>query len=312
MSDTDGRQRITRELLLAAFNGPPSDADDSSTRDRVIASIEERDCEVGDTLFKEGDEAKHLHFIPDGRVRLTRMGRADWVFGGRWVLGGADVLAARPRSRTATIEVATRTFSLPADYWFSVMRNRPAGVINALEGYYRSTTEYHALLAPDGGFLPMVQCSPFDGSTIAGRLRALSAVPMFAEVPAQMLLELAAVSEERSLGPGEAAFSAGTPHAELAVITRGEVELTRTSPDVRAIFGPGSAIGGAVCFVDRAAAWTARALGEVNLITVPSDTLLDSLEDHVEAMRAMMKHTALEQERLCEEIASRRGELVLG
>jgi hypothetical protein len=41
-----------------------------------------------------------------------------------------------------------------------------------------------AIVLDDGGFLPMVQCSPFDGSTIAGRLPALAAVPMFAEVSA--------------------------------------------------------------------------------------------------------------------------------
>lgn len=307
----DGRQRITRELLFGAFVGPQNEADDPRIRERVIASVEERDCEPGDTLFVAGEEARHVHFMTEGRVRLARPGYADWVYDGRWVIGTTDALAGRPRLRTATAETSMRTFRLPSEYWFNVMRDKPAALLTTILGYIRGSIRYATMLAPDGGFEPRPQRPAFDVSSLSGRLRALEAAPILAGMPAQLLLELASVAQERVLAPDEAVFIAGEPHSDLVVVARGELGLSRSAPDIRATFGPGDVVGGPICMGDGEAVWTARAIDEAHVVTIPVETLYDNLEDHIEGMRALMTTLALEQERLCEALAARDGEIVL-
>jgi len=311
MSETGGRQRITRELLFGAFVGPQNEADDPRIRERVIASVEERDCEPGDTLFVAGEPSDHVHFMTEGRVRLARPGYADWVYDGRWVMGTTDALAGRPRLRTATVETPMRTFRLPSEYWFSVMRDKPVGLLNTILGYIRGSVRYATMLAPSGGFEDSPRRAAFDVSSSSGRLRVLAATPILAKMPAQLLLELAAAAEERVLAPDETIFVAGEPHADLVVVARGAVALSRSNPEVAATFGPGEAVGGPICIGDADAAWTARAVGETRVVTIAIETLYDDLEDHIEGMRALMTTLALEQERLCEALAAREGELVL-
>lgn len=311
MSETKNRRHITREILFGAFVGPQSDADDPRIRERVIASIEERDCEVGDTLFEAGQASEHVHFMTEGRVRLSRPGLADWIYEGRWVIGTTDALARRPRARTATVETPMRTFRLPSEYWFNVMRDKPVGLLNTILGYVRGSIRYATMLAPDGGFAAPPARPGFEVSSLAGRLRALEAAPLLKEVPAQLLLELATIAEVRTLGPGDSLFTAGTPHTDLAIVADGAIEVVRADPEVRTTCGPGEAVGGPVCIGDADAAWTARAMEASRLLTIPVETLYDALEDHIDGMRALMTTLALEQERLCELLAERRGELVL-
>jgi CRP-like cAMP-binding protein len=104
--DRDGR--ITRELLFAAFVGPARDTDDPRVLDRLVASVKAQTLRPGDVLYREGDAADHVHFMTEGRVRLSRAGSADWVYEGHWVIGTTDVLAGRPRTRTAVVETVVR------------------------------------------------------------------------------------------------------------------------------------------------------------------------------------------------------------
>ena len=102
MSTEHGRQRITRELLFASFVGSQADSDDPLVRERIIASVIERDCNPGDILFARDDEATHVHFMTEGRVRMSRPGYADWVHEGWWVMGtnvDAEIASSRPSFR---------------------------------------------------------------------------------------------------------------------------------------------------------------------------------------------------------------------
>lgn len=312
MTTEGGRQRITRELLFATFVGAQADSDDPLVRERIIASVIERDCNPGDILFARDDEATHVHFMTEGRVRMSRPGYADWVYEGWWVMGTSDPMAGRRRVRTATVETSMRTFSFPWVHWFKVMHDKPLGLLNMIMGYTRGILRSHERLAPGGGFVTPAKRAPtFDVSTLAGRVRLLDALPLLAGVPTQLLLDLAALAKPRVLQPGESIFASGTPHHDFVVVARGELEATRTDPDVRGVFGPGTSAGGAACMRDIDSAWTATAASEATVLTIPMEVLCDNLEDHVEGCRAMMTTLALQQERLWEELAARTGELVL-
>jgi CRP-like cAMP-binding protein len=312
MAAEPGRTRITRELLLAAFAGPSSaESDDPRILERISSAVIAETVRPGDVLFRMGDDSDYVHFMSEGRMRLTRPGYADWIYEGRWVVGTTDVLAARPRTRTATMETEARLFRLPAARWFEVMKDRPEVLLNALVGFARGLATLYARLPPDGGFSLDGNGSRSDVSSLAARVRLLASLPLLQGLPVQILVELASNPELRDLAAEESLFAPGVPPGRVFVVTRGRVEATREEPAVRATFTAGSIVGGALCIGDAVGAWSARALEASQVMSFATEDLFDHLEEQPDGIRAMMAATALERDRLCEVLAERLGELVL-
>jgi hypothetical protein len=210
------------------------------------------------------------------------------------------------------METAARLFRLPAQRWFEVMQDRPEVVLNAVVGFARGIAQLHTRLAPDGGFAPeATRASCSDASSLAGRACILGSLPLLRGVRMQILIELANLAQLRELESEESLFAAGVPPGSVFVVTRGRIEARRAEPDVSGVFVAGSIVGGALCLGDPEAAWSARALVASQVLSFSVEDLLDHLEGHMDGVRAMMAALALERDRLCEELASRLGELVL-
>ncbi|MCU0686623.1 MAG: cyclic nucleotide-binding domain-containing protein [Polyangiaceae bacterium] len=267
---------------------------------------------AGDVLFREGDDAEHVLFMIDGRLRLSREGRHDWVYEGRWVIGSIDVLVGRRRRRTATAETNTRLTRMSAARWFEAIRDRPDVLLDTLSDFARGCCELYAKLAPDAGFAqPTPAAPPLDASSLSGRARALASLPLLRGVGAQVIFEVAALAKTHSLAPDEALFEAGTSPQRAFVVTRGLVEARRRDPDASATFAAGSLVGGALFLGDVTSAWTARALGPAEVLSFSIDDLFDHLEEHHDSLRAVLGTFSFEQERLREELSEREGELLL-
>jgi CRP-like cAMP-binding protein len=305
------RNRLTRELLFAAFAGPSTQTEDPRTLERLAAAVVAETVASGHVLFREGDPSADVHFMSEGRMRLSCRGRPDWVYEGRWVVGTTDVLIGRPRSRTAVMEAEATLFRLPAKVWFDVVDGRRDVILDALVGFARGVAALYAQLAPDGGFPPPASVASVDVSSLASRTRLLSATPLLRGVPMQSLVELAHVAERRDLKPGETLFTAGTPPARVFVVSRGRIEASLRKPEVSAVFGPSAIVGGALCLGDTSAAWGARAVDHAQVVSFGTEELFDHVEEHKYGVRAMMAAFALERDRACEVLAERLGELVL-
>jgi CRP-like cAMP-binding protein len=249
--------------------------------------------------------------MSEGRMRLLCAGHPDWVYEGRWVVGTTDVLVGRRRSRTAIMETDARLFRLPAKLWFEVVDNRRDVLLNALVGFARGIAALYIQLAPDGGFPPPAAAASVDVSSLAARTRLLASTPLLRGVPMQSLVEVAHVAERRDLEPRETVFAAGTPPARVFIVTGGRIEARRREPEVSAVFGAGSIVGGALCLGDAEAAWGARAIERAQVMSFATEDLFDHVEEHQLGMRAMMGAFALERERACDVLAGRLGELVL-
>jgi CRP-like cAMP-binding protein len=303
--------RVSRELLFAAFTGPAAETEDPRTLERLTAAVVAETVAAGHVLFREGDESVDVHFMSEGRMRLSRTGYPDWVYEGRWVVGTTDVLVGRRRSRTAVMETDATLFRLPANVWYEAVDNRRYVLAKTLVGFARGITARYAQLAPDGGFPPPAAAQSLDVSSLAARVRLLASTPLLRGLPVQSLLELAHLAERRDLAPEETLFTADAPPARVFVVSGGRIEARRGEPTVSATFGPGSIVGGAVCLSDAEAAWSARALERAQVLSFTTESLFDHIEEHRNGARAMMGALAVEQERACEVLAARRGELVL-
>lgn len=136
MSTEHGRQRITRELLFASFVGPHADSDGPLVRERIIASVIERDCNPGDILFARDDEAintpshyaagehvtvarKSLERGPiDEALKLLGLERATAIIVGGFSSALAlarfsDLIATVPERHTGNLRAGMHSFPLP-------------------------------------------------------------------------------------------------------------------------------------------------------------------------------------------------------
>ena len=311
MAAEPGPARITRELVFAAFAGPSTEADDPHLLDRLTAGLVVERVKPGHVLFHEGDESVQVHFMSEGRMRLSSPGQPDWVYEGRWVVGTTDVLVGRRRSRTAVMETDAQLFQLPSDRWFEVMDHRPDVLLNAIFGFARGVATLYDRLEPDGGFLVPGPTPAIDVSSLSARAGLLASAPLLRGVPMQSLVELAALAECRDLEPDEVVFAAGAAPERVFVVTRGRIEGHRVEPDVRAVFAAGAIVCGAVCLGDPRSVWSARALDRAQVLSISTMDLFDHVEEHQDGLRAMMGAFALERERVCDVLAARLGELVL-
>jgi CRP-like cAMP-binding protein len=209
------------------------------------------------------------------------------------------------------METDARLFRLPSALWFEVMDRRPDVLLNALVGFARGVAALYVRLAPDGGFPIPEDRATADVSSLAARSRLLASAPLLRGVPMQSLVELAHVAECRDLEADEIVFAAKTSPPRIFVVTRGRIEAYRVEPEVRAAFGSGSIVGGALCLGDSQAGWSARALERAQVLSFSTEDLFDHVEEHQDGLRAMMGACALERERVCDVLAARLGELVL-
>jgi len=88
-------------------------------------------------------------------------------------------------------------------------------------------------------------------SSEADRVAQLRTTPLFAEVPEEHLLKLAAVAVPLHLAPGEVLLREGDAAEELFVVVRGELEITKHSGNAEIPLtrvGPGSIQGEMAAF----------------------------------------------------------------
>jgi CRP-like cAMP-binding protein len=90
--------RIGREVFLGAFFGGSMTMDPLAMR-RLPIMLRDEEFREGDVLYRQGEPSDRVYFFDKGRIRLVRDDAPAWTFVGRWIVGMADILAERPRSR---------------------------------------------------------------------------------------------------------------------------------------------------------------------------------------------------------------------
>jgi CRP-like cAMP-binding protein len=303
-------KRITREILFAAFIGPPNESDDPRILEKLVEAVYVKTVRVGEVIYREGEPSDDVLFMNEGRIRLSRPGAVDWVYEGRWVIGSADAFLERPRNRTAVAETEIRLFGLASRRWFEANQNKPEALLAALIGYGGGIGRMRVELAPTGGFEAAQAAAPIEGArTLAGRVRLIANLPYFKGVSAQVIVDLARAAKVEEL-ESDAPLPVPPPE-RLFIVTRGKIELRHAEPEIVAQFGPSDLVGGSIHLNEENAAWHGRALERSEVVSIEVCDLCDLLEENLQDMKTISGTAALERERLCDLLADRRGELIL-
>jgi CRP-like cAMP-binding protein len=311
MADDARIQRLSQELFLAA--AAPSSIP-SWAIERMASLLEEQELEAGDRLFSAGDAPAYIYFMRDGRLRMTRNDEAPLTFEGRWALGGFDVLMDQPYRRTATALAHFRVQRLPSDAWLELLEDSFEIALSMLGNAGRTLARLEERLgtaAPrDAAVLPLMSL-PEGPLNLVERLTVLTDIPTLRGAGIQTLADLAVLANEVAFERGEVLVARGSPQELAYVVFDGQVEVSRSAPDVVERYGPGTLVFGAVGLGFHSSTGEARAKGRTRTLAIRVEDVVDVMEEHFDLVRSVLASVAAERERLLDESAARSGGLVL-
>lgn len=136
----------------------------------------------------------------------------------------------------------------------------------------------------------------------------LSHLPLFVELSAEQLGQIATGTREKRLAKGEMLFQKGDPPKGFFVIVFGQVKLAFPSSQgnekVVDILGPRQSFGEAVMFMDRPYPVFAESLADTLLLHISRNAVFDLLEHDPSFARRMLAGLALRLHALVQDVES--------
>lgn len=298
MSPEERAEQLRRELFfrtITVTRPPPAVA-------RALGqAIKPVYFPAGTTLFKKGDDPEDVFFIAEGEVDLEAPGEEPWHFGKGSVVGILDVNMNRPRVRTAVARTDIEAMVLKGEDWIEVLEDNFDYAV-ATRAIVARDLYLQASRLPHGGFERAPEhdenMRPPEMSPVAS-LVVLINMKAFATAGVQALSEVAAAAEVVELEAGDTLFDVGGAGGCIYAVAWGIVELDHPGPPrLGAAFGAGSLLGGAFAYCGKLEVCAARARTAAVLLKLKLTDIDDIAEDHFDLTRAVMRHLALERERL--------------
>jgi CRP-like cAMP-binding protein len=307
--------RTSRELFLSVLTGGANNLE-SWVIDRMASVVDEEDVEPGKRLFAQSEQPEYIFFVRDGRIRLERDGSSPWIFQGRSVIGVFDALLDRPHTRTAVADSNLHLLKLRIEHWLDLLEDSfglsRAALANAVATVAALEARHWAAQAQPRG--PVVVQTPVVEPPLAfvERVAILMETRLLRGAGIQVLVELAESATELSFQPGDAIFQRGAPRGEVLLVLQGEVVGERSDPAIEVLFGPGSFVGGVAGLGEAIAAWQARALTRVHVLSIRIEDWVDLMEEHFDLVRSALSAMALWREGILDDLAEKNGEVRAG
>jgi CRP-like cAMP-binding protein len=306
--------RTSRELFLAAVTGGSADIP-AWIIDRITALLEEEEVEIGRRVFAAGDPIEFVYFMREGRLQLVGDGVPTWTYEGRWVIGPADALLERPYRRTGIALTDLNLLKIRVDDWLDLLEDSAELVRSAVANAARGVAALEVRLwasQPEPRGVAVTTVRGGEPLSFVDRLATLSDVEFLRAGGVQVLADLVALAEERTLGEGDFLWRRGNPPGEAFLVIAGEVVAERTDPLLEVRFGPGSIVGGLASLgPDSAQAWEARASSATRVLAIGLEDWFDLMEEHFDLARSALGGISLRREEILNQLADGSNEIVL-
>lgn len=293
------KRRVERELLvrarLAHLAGP-------GIAPLVARVGEEIVVEPGAVLYRQGEPAHHLYAFVSGELELTAVGRAPLILANQSGLGALDILAALPRSFTATALGPVRATRVTADAYLDFLEEHFELVVSALAGVTDDIHQHSLALPPDGGF-PLVTALPAGDWPAAPwnlvqKIGLLRDSGVFCRANVQALVRLARLAREVRVDEGETVFLRGEAAGKFFLVAAGVVEAVHEAPALVATFGRGDLVCGYGALGAADDQYVATARSPAALLSFTEEDFFDVMEEHFELTRSVLAGIATEFNRL--------------
>jgi len=108
---------------------------------RIMNVARSRNLDVGETVFREGDEGNELHVLLRGSVELSRGGVRIAALPAGTHLGEMALIDASPHTVTATAAVPSKVLGIARHDFYEILRKEPALAVKLLWSFVRVLAE---------------------------------------------------------------------------------------------------------------------------------------------------------------------------
>ena len=309
-----GALRTSRELFLTIISGGATDLQ-TWVIDRMISLFEEEEVEAGRRVFEAGEPIEFIYFMREGKLRVTREGKAPWTYEGRWVIGPADALLERPYRRTGEALTDLSMLKLRVDDWIDLLEDSfelsRAAVTNAVRGVAALESRIWAAEKEPRGRAVLTPPHERGPLSFVDRLATFAEIRLLRGAGVQVLTDVVGLVEERTFPAGATLWERGELPGRVFFVIEGEVIADRVDPALTVRFGPGSVVAGAAAMGDPSP-WEPRAVTETRTLSLHLEDWFDLMEEHLDLVRSALGGLAQVREEILEQLAEATGELVLG
>jgi CRP-like cAMP-binding protein len=301
-------RRTSREMFFAAF-GPLSDADDWLV-ERITGAIDERRVRAGEPIYTEGEAPSWVHFMRDGRIRMSRKDGPSWTLAGRWVVGGYEAVLEVPRATTAVAEADMELMRIPTSSWLDIFEDSFELTRANITLSAKSLADLDSRLAVSPRTAreePRVRRA----TSLVEKLAFMLDVRMLRGAGVQALADVAGGTEEDTFEAGEVVLERGADRDRWFFVVDGQVRAERASPDVVRTYGYGQLVCGPASFGPWSAPWRAVATVPTRTLSLPIETAFDAMEEHFDLARSLMGALATLRQLVIEQLAREVKGLVL-
>jgi CRP-like cAMP-binding protein len=201
---------------------------------RIAGTGRQTRHDSGRVLLQEGAQPEQVHVLLDGTCVARGQGEQAREIPAPATLGFEEALAGRPMTETVRASGPAVALSAPADAVHALLADNT----DLVEGLFRTLVEAAPVAESDAravikGTAPAdKQALATDGLAPIEKVLVLQAVPVFARVSAEELLQIAAVAREIKLEAGTPLAAEGDAAGIIAVIT-GELSVEPPPQDPR-------------------------------------------------------------------------------
>jgi CRP-like cAMP-binding protein len=247
-------------------------------RERVVAR--------GAQLAARDTPADRLFFISDGRIELSRPGRASSMAGPSETIGLLELLAGTTYRTDATAVDESVVFEVDVDGLLDVCEDHFAVLRQNLR--FLAQRYLHELRRLPTGTRLGLPASPMRADPtpdLVERLRLLTTARVFSDCNLDALLELARYADTRVLAPDSPIWQGGDPARDFLLVIDGSLRATFDPADQVLVFGPGIAVGMQEAVAELPRSFALVAQDRAIVLRIAVDPFLDLLEDYFEMAR---------------------------
>lgn len=275
-------RRIDRVLYLRAL--PMLMGLETDELQFIAEHLRPRMFKAGEALLNEGQVAGATHIIVEGRVQVRRQGVTLREFGPGEGVGAFGMLSREPEGVLAVALEKTQTLELRADAMrelfeerFSIFAKTLGSMGNALMGERRQIRGNAGLRTQIDPGTPV----PVGPLNLVQRMFCLRQSTALEGAEVLGIAALAKAAEERRYAAGELLWKEGDPPGDLLFLLHGRIAGRVENPAQRFMFGVGDVVGASSAFAVESRWFTAESLDDVVGLSIPTSSLIDIFEDHL-------------------------------
>lgn len=271
---------IERLLALRAFPGLQEVSPESVLP--MARYAKDRWFRPQETILREGAPVRHMHFVLEGSVEITREGTPFRKIGPAESFGALAALARVEQGVTAVALEKTHTLELSIENLELVFLEHFELMLACLQAISGAAVRERRQL-PDAGYNPVEDEGqyPVGRLSFIDRMVAFNQSLVFENYRIDALTHLSRFSEELRFEPGDVLWEVGTRSPNVLHMVAGRVRCE--SPEGKVFeFGPGGFLGSLDALNSRVNGrwYSAKAVSPTVALGFHIGDFVDMMEDH--------------------------------